>query len=228
MENNNTNYAIPVSILVVGVLIAGAIYFGPGAPIDNTNQAAAVALNTDVDPVTSADHIRGNINAPVKIVEYSDLECPFCKRFHQTMIEVTAKYGDKVAWVYRHYPIDSLHEKARNEAVAAECAGAQGGEEAFWQFIDKVFEITPGNDGLDPAELSKIAANLKLDVAKFNECLKSGQFDAKVEASVQSALKAGAQGTPYPIVLGPKGQMTVLPGAVPLADVSAAIDKVLK
>lgn len=227
MENNNyANLAIPASILIVGVLIAGAIYFGPGEPRDNREPLAP--LNTEVDPVTSADHIRGDINAPVKIIEYSDLECPFCKRFHFTMQEVVAKYGDKVAWVYRHYPIDSLHEKARAEAVASECAASLGGEEAFWQFIDKVFAVTPGNDGLDAAELPKIAAELKLDVTKFNECLTSGQFDAKVEAGVQSAIKAGAQGTPYPIVLGPNGQMVVLPGAVPLSDVSSAIDKMLK
>ncbi|MBI2482220.1 MAG: DsbA family protein [Candidatus Vogelbacteria bacterium] len=227
MENNNTNYAIPVSIIIVGLLIAGAIYFGPAIPRDDNKPITPI--NTEIDPVTSVDHLRGDINAPVKIVEYSDLECPFCKRFHNTMKEVVAKYdGKQVAWVYRHYPIDSLHRKARNEAAASECAAEQGGEEAFWQFIDRVFEVTPGNDGLDPAELPKIADELKLDVVKFEICLKSGQFDTKIEASVQSALKAGAQGTPYPIVLGPNGQINTLPGAVPLIDVTTAIDKLLK
>jgi protein-disulfide isomerase len=107
-------------------------------------------------PVTAADHIRGDISAPVKIVEYSDLECPFCKRFHTTLQEIMkSSYGteNKVAWVFREFPLAQLHPKAVKEAEAAECVAELGGNEAYWKFIDKVEEVTPGNNKLDEAKI---------------------------------------------------------------------------
>ena len=104
-----------------------------------------------LDPVTPADHILGNPNAEVFIVEYSDLECPFCKQFHKSMLEIMSEYGaeGKVAWVYRHFPLDQLHSKARKEAEATECATELGGNDAFWEYTNKIFEITPSNNGLN-------------------------------------------------------------------------------
>lgn len=105
--------------------------------------------------VTAADHIKGSINAPVKIVEYSDLECPFCKMFHATLQEIISdpEYKDKVAWVYRHFPLTQLHSKAPKEAEATECAAEVGGNEGFWKFVDKINEITPANNKLDQADI---------------------------------------------------------------------------
>lgn len=96
------------------------------------------------DPKTES--VRGNQNAKITIVEYSDFECPFCKRFHQTMEQVMAKYGNDIKWVYRHFPLDGLHQQARPEALMAECAHEQG---KFWEFTDGVFKVTPSNDGMD-------------------------------------------------------------------------------
>ncbi len=78
------------------------------------------------------DHIRGNPDAPVTLVEYSDFECPFCKRFHPTVKRIVDEYGGRVRWVYRHFPLDEIHPvKARREAAAAECAAELGGNDAF-------------------------------------------------------------------------------------------------
>jgi len=140
-ENHNKNqpnqYLIPLAIVIAGAFVAGALYFSnsgatANAPvaITDTNQPVAAAPeptgSTDaVRPVTSEDHIKGNPNAPIKIVEYSDFECPFCKRFHDTMNEVMDKYGDsgEVAWVFRQFPLEQLHPvKAQAVAVASECA----------------------------------------------------------------------------------------------------------
>lgn len=96
------------------------------------------------DPKTES--VRGNQNAKITIVEYSDFECPFCKRFHQTMQQVISTYGNDVKWVYRHFPLDGLHQQARPEANMAECAHEQG---KFWEFTDGVFKVTPSNDGMD-------------------------------------------------------------------------------
>ena len=129
-------------------------------------------------------HILGNPGAPVKLVEFSDFECPFCKRFHLTMKRLMNEYGEdgKVAWVYRHFPLVSLHSKARREAQAAECASELGGNEAFWAYSDRLFEVAPSNNRLDLALLPRIAQLIGLDRAKFEACLAS--FDAWQAASV--------------------------------------------
>ena len=110
-------------------------------------------IDAQIRPVSSEDHILGNKNAKIVIVEYSDLECPFCKVFHNTMHQVVEKSNGDVAWVYRHYPIPQLHKKAFHEAEATECAWEQKGNDGFWKYMDKLFEITTSNDGLDESRL---------------------------------------------------------------------------
>lgn len=85
--------------------------------------------------ITADDHFNGDINAPIKIVEYSDIDCPFCKRFHTTLEQVKALYGDKVVWVYRHFPIVQLHPDSFNKSHATECVAELGGNEKFWQYL---------------------------------------------------------------------------------------------
>src|SRR3990167_2744518 len=186
---------MPIAVVIAGVLIAGAVIYSGKTGSSNTVVAPQqpVAQQTgdleQMKPISKDDHIRGNPNAPVKIVEYSDTECPFCKRFHSTMQEVINEYGkdEKVAWVYRHFPLDQLHSKAREEAVALECANDQGGNDKFWSYADRLYEITPANNGLDPAELPKIAEYVGLDVGKFNSCLTSGKFTKHISAQAQDA-----------------------------------------
>ena len=86
-------------------------------------------------PITAEDHLNGDINAPIKIVEYSDIDCPFCKRFHSTLEQVKALYGDKVVWVYRHFPITQLHPDSFNKSHASECVAELGGNDKFWQYL---------------------------------------------------------------------------------------------
>lgn len=111
------------------------------------------SIEKDLKPVSPDDHILGNKKAKIVIVEYSDLECPFCKVFHNTMHQVVEKSNGDVAWVYRHYPIPQLHKKAFREAEATECAWEQKGNDGFWKYMDKLFEITTSNDGLDESRL---------------------------------------------------------------------------
>ena len=92
-----------------------------------------------LEKLKDSDHIRGNRNAQVLLIEYSDFECPFCIRFHPTAQQLKDEYGNDLAWVYRHYPLDQLHPYARPAAVASECVTEIGGEEAFWKFADEVF-----------------------------------------------------------------------------------------
>lgn len=241
-ENKETiqknTLAMPIAVVIAGVIIAGAIIYSggkaPTAGTANQPQQQQVAQQTgdleQMTPVTSKDHIRGDINAPVKIVEYSDTECPFCKRFHTTMKEVIDTYGKdgKVAWVYRHFPLDQLHSKARKEAVALECANEQGGNDKFWSYADRLYEVTPANNGLDPAELPKIAEFVGLDTGKFNTCLASTKYDKHIEDEVQNAQATGGNGTPWSIVVAKNGKKYPLSGAQPYASIKQIVEQALQ
>jgi protein-disulfide isomerase len=231
---NQKNLATPVAIVIAGAFIAIALYFG-GASVpvaNNPGQQPPAPQTGDLEamkPVSNDDHIRGNPNAQVKIVEYSDTECPFCKRFHPTMLQVMDEYGKngKVAWVYRHFPLDQLHSKARKEAEATECAAELGGNDKFWSYLDRLMEVTPANNGLDPSELPKIAEYVGLDTAKFNECLSSGRYAQKIEEHVQNAIATGGNGTPWSIVVGKNEKKYPLSGAQPYEAVKQLIDSAL-
>jgi len=234
------NIPLPLSVIIAGVLIAGAVYLGTSKNASttavNNQQPQQVPQQTgnldQMAAISAGDHIRGNPNAPVKIVEYSDFECPFCKRFHDTMKQVMDEYGKdgKVAWVYRHFPLDQLHPvKARKEAVAVECANELGGNEAFWKFADRFFELTPSNNQTDvDTVLPQIAREIGLDVNEFNTCLASGKYDAHIEADVQNATATGSNGTPWSIVVDKNGKKYPLSGAQPYASVKQLIDLALQ
>lgn len=186
-----------------------------------------------VRPVSAEDHIRGNPDAPVKVIEFSDFECPFCKRFHRTMKLLMDDYAaeDNVVWVYRHFPLDSLHSKARKEAQAAECANEIGGNDAFWAFAEQIFEITPSNNGLDLALLPQIANEIGVDKAAFEACLqgdaRGGKYAAHIEEDLQDAVASGGTGTPHTLVIGPSGQAYPINGAQPQAAVKSIVDLAL-
>ena len=187
-----------------------------------------------VKPVNGEDHIIGSLDAPVKLIEFSDFECPFCKRFHLVMKRLMNEYAKdgKVAWIYRHFPLDSLHSKARKEAQAAECANELGGNEAFWSYTDTLFEVTPSNDRLDLAVLPRIAQDIGLDRAKFEACLagdaRGGKYAAHIEADVQDATASGGTGTPYSLVVAPNGKVFTINGAQPYRAVKSIIELALK
>ena len=234
-QSKQNNLAIPIAIVIAGALIAGAVYFGMnGVGAAGTLQPQGAEQPTGdleaMKSIGSDDHIRGDTNAPVKVVEYSDTECPFCKRFHPTLLQTMDEYGKsgEVAWVYRHFPLDQLHPKARKEAEATECAAELGGNDKFWVYLDRLMEVTPANNGLDPAELPKIATFVGLDASKFNECLSSGKYAQKIEEHVQDAMATGGQGTPWSIVVTKSGKKYPLSGAQPYESVKQLIELALK
>lgn len=190
--------AVPVAIVIAGLLIGGAVYMSGKSDSAASNTARAIAQaqrDIALPPVTEKDNILGSPNADIVIVEYSDTECPFCKNFHATLQTIVKEYGTsgKVSWVYRHFPIVQLHSKAPKQAQATQCAADQG---KFWPYIDQIFAITPANNGLDHAKLPEIARDLGLDVTAFNACLNSDRHVAEISQSVSDAQNAGANGTP--------------------------------
>ncbi len=189
---------------------------GNNAPTQN-NKAAQPDASGKVDvKVGSADHIRGNKNAKITIVEFSDYQCPFCSRFHATMKQVMAKYPTQVRWVFKHFPLDSIHPYARKAAIAAECAGEQN---KFWEYTD---EIYANQASLNEEYLTTAAKNTGLNVSKFASCVKDGKYDSRVNADLQQGQNYGVRGTPGSFLNG-----TTIPGAVPLEQIEAMIKPLL-
>ncbi len=198
-------------------------------------QRAAAAQNEERDaqartaklrPVSKVhDHIRGDPAAPATLVEYSDFECPFCKRFHPTAKRLVDESNGQLKWVYRHFPLDELHSKARKEAVASECAAEIGGNGAFWKFADRFYELTPSNDRTDLGTvLPQIAGEIGLDKARFAECLSSGKYDRRIAEDIENATATGGRGTPWSIIVTKSGKTYPLSGAQPYAAVKHLVD----
>lgn len=225
-QTNKNNISVPLAIVLAGAMIAGAVYLGGRTPLPEGRNLAKTEL-PDIESVGSADKIFGNKEAQVIVVEYSDLECPFCKVFHNTMHQIVDEYKGKIAWVYRHYPIKELHTRATREAEASECAYEQGGSVIFWKYIDQVFATTGTNDTLDPLELPKIAGSLGLNTEVFNTCLNTGKYAAKVQEDVKKAVEAGARGTPYSVILKNGVEVDTINGAEPLTSIKIKLDKAL-
>lgn len=209
-EPKSNPLTLPVAIVIAGVLIAGAIFLRSSTGFDSSEKKQPEGKSPSVSqeelplaPVDAArDYIRGNPNADIIFVEFSDTECPFCKRFHTTMLRVMEEYGKsgRVAWVYRQFPIPELHRKAPKESEALLCAAELGGNGKFWEYTDRIFEVTPSNDGLDPSELSRIAVLIGLDGAVFEKCLASGRYAERVQSEFKDGSAAGANGTPYSVL----------------------------
>lgn len=231
IQEQKKDRLLPLSILVAAVLVSGSLIYNAGKKVGTANledAAKPIAPSIiNIKPVSGNDHVWGNPKAPVKIIEFSDLECPFCKRFHPTLKKIVEDYKGEVVWIYRHFPLDSLHSKARKEAEATECANELGGNDKFWEYVDRLFEVTPSNNGLDPAELPKIAGYVGLNKTEFESCLSSGKYASHVAEDLKDAVNSGGTGTPYSIVIGKDGKKYSINGALPYEQVKLVVDQAL-
>jgi len=229
---------MPGAILLAGALVAGALVFsgmgngqkqiGQVLPDSAGNEAVAPTGDFDkVAPVSNADHIFGNNKAEVKVVEFSDFECPYCRRFGETMKQVVADYNGEVAWVYRHFPLESLHPYAKKAAEASECAAELGGNEKFWQYADKFIELTTNSEATDTT-FAEVAVSVGLNKTAFEKCLASGKYLEKISQQTADGTKAGCQGVPYSIVIVNGKPVSTIGGAMPIEEVKKIIDSALK
>lgn len=237
MSDIKQGVSIPGAIVLAGVLIAGAVYFsqvGPKevAPIANNNNSSEVApsprpASLDIRPITNEDHVRGPMDAKITIVEYSDLDCPFCKIFHNSMEQIVKEYPNDVRWVFRHAPIVQLHPNAPMLANAAECAAQQG---KFWEFTDVVFAAPPNSGASILADLGTYASSAGVaDVDALQKCVIANTFAEKVQADYDDGIKAGPElfGTPFNMIITQDGTKTQLGGGVPYAQIKAIIEPLL-
>jgi protein-disulfide isomerase/ribosomal protein L12E/L44/L45/RPP1/RPP2 len=156
----------------------------------------------------------GGPNAPVTMIEFSDYECPFCKRADETVQQVMKTYGDKVRLVHRDFPL-SIHNRARPAAEAARCAEAQG---KFWDYHTKLF----ASQDLSPEKLQALATEVGLDRAKFDECVAKPPFKDSIDKDIADGTDAGVTGTPAFFING-----RMLSGAQPFEKFKEVIDEEL-
>ena len=218
-------YMIPVSIVIAGALIAGAVLYtirsDEGAP---KGQSATVAEAGDqrsaAQDLADDDPLLGNPDAPVAIVEFGDFQCPFCGQFFKTteqeIIETYVKTG-RAKFVYRDFPLTSIHEEAQKSAEASECADEQG---KFWQYHDLLY--TRQNE-LSVKNYKTWAGEIGLNTVQFDQCLNSGKFASEVQKDFQDGQAAGVRGTPGTFVNG-----RLVEGALPFAQFQTIIEEELR
>jgi len=177
------------------------------------------------------DPVKGNPNAPVTVVEYSDFQCPFCSRFFtQTLPQLEENYIDtgKIKFVYKDLPLDSLHPNARATHIAAECADEQG---KFWEYHDVLFEKQSEWQSVTSSDLqislTQYAADLGLQVASFESCMQSPNMADEVNKDTLEAASFGATGTPTFFIGNEKNGFIKLVGAQPYATFQSVIDSQL-
>lgn len=160
-------------------------------------RTARETLVNNIAPVDVAtDYIRGAEDTAFTLIEYSDYECPFCKRFHPTAREFIERNPD-VSWVYRHFPLNFHNPGAQKQAEAAECAGELGGNDHFWRYTDLIYERTRSNGKGFPVEnLVPLAVEIGLDEAAFASCFDSEKYRDKVLKQFANGQASGVTGTP--------------------------------
>lgn len=217
-------YLVPAAIILGGLVLAGAIFFSRGGA-DPLPKGDVSLLR----PVSPSDRISGNPEAPVIVVEYSDIDCAYCKSFQATMAQLMTEYaaGGQVAWVYRHFPLVNLHPYAAEHAEAAECVAEQGGDPLFFRFIDSVQQLAPAGTEFNPDGYPDVVASLGLSVPAFEACMQSDRMVDKVAADFDNALEAGATGTPYVVILIQGSEPIPVSGALPYDAMKKVIDSAL-
>jgi len=194
-------------------------------------QARAAGAAKNVRRVSAdRDHIYGNPDATVSLIEYSDFECPFCKRFHPTAKKIVEAYDGKVNWVYRHFPLAFHNPGAQKQAEASECAAALGGNDAFWLYTDLIYKRTRSNGkGFPISKLVPLAKEIGLDEAAFRQCLDEGRFAERVKDDLEEGSRAGITGTPGNILLhNTTGEAVPRAGAAQFDTLKQLIDQLLE
>lgn len=200
--------AVPIAIIVGFAMIAIAIFFTAGSrtktpdALTGETSSSTIPLGTP-RPVDSTDYIKGNPNAPILLIEYSDYDCPFCKQYHTTLNQIMDEYGvtGRVAWVYRQFPIGQLHPNSPKLSEAALCVGSIGGNDAFWKFTDMIFDKREIDEPTNPIKLPDYAKEAGVSAEEYKACMDGGKMEDAVKKSMEDAFNLGARGTPYTVIM---------------------------
>jgi predicted DsbA family dithiol-disulfide isomerase len=193
-----------------------------GARLDYTRRlrqeahVSVMLLPPRVPVAYDGTRVLGSPKAPVTIVEFSDFQCPYCRKANATLKELMKKYPDRVRLSFRDFPLTQIHPRAQRAAEAARCAAQQG---QFWAYHDLIF----GNqDRLSDADLGQHARTLGLDSAEFDACLRERRFKTQVEADLKEGAQAGVSSTPGFFING-----ILLEGSQPIGNFEEIIESEL-
>ncbi len=225
----------PVAIILASLILGGShIVYG----LISQSTPGTQTTSFTGKPIDGTDYVEGKTNSKVVVVEYSDPECPYCISLHPTMKQLRTDYGDKIAFVYRHFPLTQIHPHAYDEAKAIACAGTLGGKEKYYEYIDALFGYkaplqTQQNPSpqLPASGKEDIAKNVGLDSAAFKRCEEDQATATAIDSSINDGIQAGVQGTPSSFVLlkEKKGYKVIafIDGARQYEYFKAAIDQAL-
>jgi protein-disulfide isomerase len=214
-----------VSILIAGVIIAGAIIYtnhhSTTAVADTTGAAAGTTASANVPAPSSSDHIIGSPTAPIVMVEYSDFQCPYCQMIYPSLKQIQSTSNGQIAWVMREFPLYQIHPQAMPAANAAECIAAQLGNTGFWKYADTVFN---NQASLNPDYSTSLAKQFGANMDQYNSCVTNSTYLSKIQQETTDAENSGGNGTPFTVIINTKtGKQYPISGALPLAQIQSVI-----
>lgn len=231
-----STFSIPIAIVIAGILIAGSVILtqssGQQAGIgqaENDSDTEILADLSTVRPVEAGDFVRGNREAAIKLVEYADFNCSFCNLFHQTMQDIVADFETQggVAWVVRWWPV--LGQNSSLLAEATECVGEIGGEEAYWNYTDRIYESIHDERSFSEEKIEEFAVEFGVNASDLRTCLESGRHQAKINLDAEEAQLSGGRGTPHSVIINEEtGERRAIPGAQPYEEVARLINELLE
>ena len=224
---------ISIAIVIAGLFIALALFFSgqsaqgvprsghsQGSGFTNTNSGTASSIRA----IDENDHIFGNADAPVAIIEFSDFECPFCARLHPTLTRIVEESEGQVRWVYRHFPLASIHPNAESAARASECVARFAGNDAFWDFGTSLFE---NQRQLGTSFYTQLAGSLGVDAHNLTSCMNERTVQGRVSNDFNEAISAGGRGTPFAVIVSADGSFFPFSGALPYEQLKPLITQAL-
>lgn len=220
-------FSIPLAIIIAGAMISGAVIYSNNKNSNLAGEAQKPVASpagqeeedtTKVYSVSADDDaVKGDADAKITIIEFSDYQCSFCAKAEATLKKIFNEYGDKVKLVYRDYPLD-FHDNAQDAAEAAECAGDQN---KFWEYHDLLFaKQDKWSESKDGAEFKTYAKDLRLDAVAFSQCLDSDKYAEEVKKDQSDGEAVGVSGTPAFFINGRK-----ITGAQPFSEFKKIIDE---
>ncbi|HWH07290.1 MAG TPA: thioredoxin domain-containing protein [Candidatus Paceibacterota bacterium] len=222
MDTTRNSWILPGAIVAAGAILAVAIYLVRSEQVFSSPRGNPETMR----PISADEHIVGNPQAPIVIVEYADLDSEYAKEFHRTLGQLMVEYGStgQIAWVFRHFPLVNQNSNAARHAEASECVASLGNPSAFWKFIDLMQASAPDLERFDPANYGTLMKQLGIPEDAFNACLAAGTHADKVAADFEDALVAGAIASPYSIVLIEGKKPIPINGSIPYAALKNIID----
>jgi protein-disulfide isomerase len=215
----------PFSLLYIQIKVAPQVAHMLGQDSgDDTGSGTTDAAGMEIS--TTDLKVRGNPDAPIYLVEFSDYQCPFCARFHDTPKEISADSNGKVAWAWKYFPLTQIHPDAHPAAVAAECVYKLGGNDKFWLFTDS---LIANQQNLSDTLYKNESVRLGISPTQFAACLKDSAAAAVVDADQKEGEDLGINGTPNTyVVKNENGKLTILEsisGALPKSTVTKILEK---